>query len=362
MRILTSVIAACLVTGVMCMAAHGESLVVTDSVFISEQNADFAFGDTTGFQIGGVYMTDSTIYAACNLGIVACLRAENQWHMIAGREEYVAAWGDGISEVQKENGKFHPSRIWKMPSGELGIYDDWVCRFYSVVPGAPPTKRLRLIKSPDENSIIESTNAQDNMLLCGLYSIHHDRMVDLANPDLSGYRRIFAIPPQLRHDLDSMGADYYPEAAFNPSDSTIWVAFRHYNMIYIINPKGDVLDSVSIDDPHFVLPRPPVSRIKSTAVYHDWISKCASVYSLQFVPPMYFLLQFFGPGKWTEDGANRPLHLLFWNGHGESVDIKVNPEWKITQVQSDGCLPFVAYERKERVVTKATIYLARIAP
>jgi len=262
-----------------------------------------------------------------------------------------------------EYNRFHPSKIWEMPSGELGIYDSWlISNFYFLNPAAPPKHRLHPLKYPDEKSIVVRFNLGKDILLCGLYSIYHNRMIGIMNPDLSEYHRIFDIPVKLRHDLDSMGADYYPLAAFNPIDSAIWVAFENYNMLYIVNKQGDLLDSVRITHPDFVLPQPPASRIKSWAVFNDWSSKCASISSLQFVPPGYFLLKYFGPRKNKEDPSSRPQHLLCWNSKGEPVDLAINPEWQLTQVQADGTIPFVAYEREGGVMKKAIIYLTRIMP
>jgi hypothetical protein len=360
MRMLKKAIAVCFLISVLYGASRCETLTVVDSMVISPQNTDFFPDSADGFRIAGILISGDTVYAACDQGIIAKNRGEVQWRMVAGREEYMAVWGDKITAAG-EYGQYRPQKIWKMPSGELGIFDSWlICRFYSLDPGAPPGKWLSPLTYPDEESIIERFDGGKDILLCGLYSIHHNRMIGIMNPDLSGYRRIFDIPPRLRHDLDSMGADYYPHAAFNPNDSTFWVAFENYNILYIVDRKGDVLDSVRITHPDFVLPQPPASRIKSWAVFQDWDSKCASIYSLQFAEPGYFLLLFSGPGKSQGDRTNRSRHLLCWNTNGKPIDLAVNPEWVIIQTQADGIIPFVAYEREGGVVKRAIIYLTRI--
>lgn len=356
------VIIVCITAFTLFRAAHGETLAVTDSMIISAQNADFLSDSANAFAINGIYVSDDIVYAACNQGIIAGYRGNGRWRVVAGSEEYLAVWKDKMSAAG-QYGHFHPSKIWKMPSGELGIFDYWlICRFYALNPDAPPRQRLRPLKNFDENSIVETFNVGKDIILCGLYSIYHNSMIGILNTDLAGYRRIFDIPTQLRRDLDSMGADYNPQAALNPKDGTFWVAFDNYNVIYIVDRKGKVVDSVSIIHPDFVLPRPPASRIKSEAVFQDWYSKCASIYSLQYATPGYFLLRFTGPRKIEADPKSRSAFLLCWNADAKPVDLAVNPEWILSQVQADGTIPFVAYDRKNGVVTRAVIYLTRIMP
>lgn len=362
MQMLRFMIMVCLTVGTQFGAARGEMLVVIDSIIMSAECADFLSDSANGFYINGMHISDDAVYATCNQGIIAKYQGEERWRLIAGRDEYLAVWENRMMAAG-QYGQFHPSRIWKMPSGELGVFDYWlICRYYALDPNAPPKKRLHPIEDFDKNSIVETFNVSKDIILCGLYSIYHNSMVGILNPDLTGYRRIFDIPTKLRHDLDSMGADYNPQAALNPNDSTFWVAFEYYKMLYIIDKKGHLLDSVPIVHPDFVLPQPPASRIKSEAVFQDWYSKCASISSLQFAPPGYFLLRFFGPRKHKDDPTSSPPYLLCWDTNAKPIDLAVNPEWQISQVQPDGTIPFVAYDRENGVVKRAVIYLTRIMP
>jgi hypothetical protein len=360
MTVLMKVFGGFLLAGMLIAVAHCETLAVIDSMIISAQNADFPHDSTIGFYITEIYKTDDAIYVICDQNIIARYGKEDRWHIVAGREEYLAFLGDKISPAQKESAKFYPSQIWKLPSGELGLYDLWAGRVYSLSPSAPQGKRLGLLKECDEDLAISAINVQRDILLGGFYFSPHNRMVCLLTSEFSKCRRICELPAGLRHYLDSVGADYYPIPALDPNDSTIWVSFRHYNVIYIANLKGGVMDSVLINGNDFILPQPPASRIHSRAVSDDWYSKCSSIFSFQFVPPGYFLLQYSSPGKHITD--TRPVHTLCWNSNHELVNLAINSRWRLKQVQSDGCLPFVAYDYEERVVTKAVIYLTRIMP
>jgi hypothetical protein len=84
-------------------------------------------------------------------------------------------------------------------------------------------------KRPDEKSSVTAVSVCDNFILYGISSGYHDTIVAVSYPDLSHYRHLFECPPELKRKLDSVWADLACFPAFNPIDSTIWLAFMFYN-------------------------------------------------------------------------------------------------------------------------------------
>ena len=344
-------------------ACISESLVIYDSLVISETNADFSFKTTNNIEINGICISDTITLVASSQGIIVKFPNDQNWRQLVTCEEYADNWHDNITRAEQENALYRPKNIWEASrAGEFMVFDDRCERFYSLDITESLNEQFHILKRPHEKSMIENIDVSRHLILCGLYPLNHKHQVGVLKPDFSGYRSIFDIPRQVRHNLDSMGAEYYPSPVFNLVNSTIWVAFRHYNRIYIIDLDGRIQDSVRIDDPRFVVPQPPASRIKSPAVHDDWYSKCSSVYSLQYVAPGYLFLQFYGTGLRTDGGSRRSVYSLLWTAEGESVEFEINPRWKTVDIQSGRCLPFVTYNYEDSVFKCATVYLTRIEP
>lgn len=176
------------------------------------------------------------------------------------------------------------------------------------------------------------------------------------------FKRIFKYPPLLDRKLDSVSINYpisYP--AFNPADSTFWLAFRGYDYIYIINKKGKLLDSLPFSSSDYIAPKPPISKLHSQAVYRDWLSKWTPVKVFKYVPPGYFILQFLT--GWEIIGVDTiPLHgTQMWTSERKPAELDIDKHWQLAGVQSDGRVIFAHYQVEEGC-RKIALHVARIVP
>ncbi|MEW5994860.1 MAG: hypothetical protein AB1744_10755, partial [Candidatus Zixiibacteriota bacterium] len=147
-----------------------------------------------------------------------------------------------------------------------------------------------------------------------------------------------------------------------PIDNTIWLAFEYYNQVYIIDTAGQVLDSVAIKTADFRLPQPPVSRLKSNAVFQDWLSKCTPVRSFNYVAPNRFVLQYETGLEKSGLGSRQFYATVLWTADRNEVVLDVDETWRLVGVHPDGRVVFVQDRLEENKPRTAVIYIARIEP
>ena len=177
------------------------------------------------------------------------------------------------------------------------------------------------------------------------------------------FKRIFKYPSKLDRKLDSVSINYPYNSipAFNPYDSTFWLAFWGYDYVYIINKKGKLLDSLPFSSTDYIAPTTPVSRLKSQAVHSDWLSKWTPVKVFKYVPPGYFILQFM-KGWDVVDVDSLPLYgTLMWTADRKPTELELDPHWQLAGVQPDGRIIFANYQIVEGQ-RKIVLHVARIVP
>lgn len=205
---------------------------------------------------------------------------------------------------------------------------------------------------------------QNDLILCGLNRFSSDRAVTLQYADKSGYSRVFEYPETLTQRFDSVGwssGNAFCFPAFNPKDSTLWLAVIAYDYIYITDMKGQLLDSLHISAPDYHLPPPLKSRIKSNAVMTEWLSQWTPVSSFVYVSPGYFLMQYF---LGREDHGETKVSLystIAWDIDGEPIALDVDKQWRLAGVQPDGRIIFGHYDFEDSAY-KVVLNVARIVP
>jgi len=156
-----------------------------------------------------------------------------------------------------------------------------------------------------------------------------------------GFRRVFKCSDSLSRELNINGIGYpFSIPAYNPIDCTIWAPIYGYEYIYILDTLGTLLDSILINDTNFKMPTPPKSRIRSTAVWRDWISHWTPPINFNFVPPGYFILQTRN-GFEISDSDTIPLfNSLIWDLKGQPVENHISQYWQISGVGRNGNIIF----------------------
>lgn len=159
------------------------------------------------------------------------------------------------------------------------------------------------------------------------------------------YKRIFKCPESLLITLSTNGIKYpYSIPAYNPHDNTIWVAVYGYEYIYIVDTFGVLHDSVFIYGPDYVKPSPPRSRIKSKAVWKDWLSRWTPLDNFHYVQPGFFILQYRTGFRMAENDTIPIFSTLIWDQENRRVNINIDENWQLAGVHRDGRLIFAHYQ------------------
>jgi hypothetical protein len=350
-----------LILMILTSSCLAESLVTIDSLIFSPES--IALKSRESIEVNGCHISGDTVYATTNVGIFAKYTNGGDWVRIFDCSEYGENWREDRENAQKENKIYNPGLMWyDKIKDRYVIIDKYSQSLFVINNQMSKAGTLQVQRQLDKNSYFNNFCPQEDFFLFGLESGIYDYSVGVVNSDFSDYRRIFKRDPALSQILDSLGADFYPIVAFNERDRRIWVALRHYDIIYIISKRGEIVDSIRIAADDFQLPQPPRSRINSEAVFKDWASRCSTVRGLFYVSPGYLLLQYFT--KYLQSGiANVRLSpTLCWTAKGEPVEIEVDKLWRLVQAQPDGRVVFARYIYENDAYVKTIVYITRIEP
>jgi hypothetical protein len=343
--------------------SDGESLAVVDEIILSADKATYTGKEHARLFVTGVYLSGDTTFFSSIVGISAKIAGKTGYRKIIGREDWSDDWWRDFKTAKKENALFCPGPIWRMSgSDDLVVYDHRIFLPYTIDLQNKDTAIAKIWKAADEKSIVNSMSIYGDLICYGTISDFNDFILAISYVDMSDYRRVFKCPPSLRHRFDSVWADPDCIPAFNPLDSTIWLAFEYYDYIYIVDIRGDLLDSVHISLPDFRLPQPPRSRMHSDAVFQDWYSKCTPVESFRYVPPGYFLLQYRTGWEKLEADSIQLRSTLAWTADRTPVDLTVEKDWHLVGVQPDGRVIFAHYVVEDNKIKEIVLHIARIEP
>ncbi|MEW5994868.1 MAG: hypothetical protein AB1744_10800 [Candidatus Zixiibacteriota bacterium] len=351
---------------VCCVLSHGESLIVVDEETLALAKADCErMEGYRGRQIGA-YLEEDLALVGTVTGIYAKFSRQDLWMKVIDCEPRGNNWWEDYERAKKKNVLFHPVHFWRARQSEdVLVFDKWMSSVYAINLRHQNSIEVKLRKDFEKKmgkTIVESVRIWDDLVFFDIVSDFHDSILAVSPIDLSDFRMVFECPPALKRKLDSVGAGHTCRPAFNPIDSTIWLAFVFYNYIYLVDMDGRLLDSVEITDPNFRLPQPPRSRMHSNAVYLDWLSKCTPVTSFRYVPPGYFLLRY--RSGWERlDVDSLPLYsTVVWTTDRKPVELSVDKSWELVGVQPDGRVIFANYLIEDNKTKEIVLSIARIEP
>lgn len=218
------------------------------------------------------------------------------------------------------------------------------------------------MKKDHHKDYYENVNIQGDLILCALGRFASDKAVALQHTCKSDYRRVFDYPSALTQHLDSVGwteSDRFCIPAFNPKDSTLWLAIYAYDYLYITDMKGRTLDSLHISAPDYRLPPPIKSRIRSNAVTDEWMSHWTPLTSFAYVPPGYFLLQYYVGSEEHSKGIRALYSTVVWDADRRQVPLEVSRYWRLTGVHDDGRLIF-GHREAQGDTCRIVLTIARI--
>jgi hypothetical protein len=349
-----------LLLAVLC---NGESLKIIDEMTMPVDEAAYSGNKHGRLQISGVLLEGDNAFAAAKSGVLAKFPDEQSWREILDCEPYGNNWWEDYEKAKKQNALFAPWSLWRIAGiRELVVFDAYLGCLYSINQENRNNVTAKLWKNSGEKFSIFTVAVYDGLILYSLGSGYHDTILAVSGPDTSNFHMVFECPSALKHKFDSLWADPCCHPAFNPIDSTIWLAFVFYDYIYVIDFNGKLLDSVALDASDFRLPQPPRSRMHSDAVFQDWYSRCTPVESFWYVPPDYFLLQFRSGWRKIEADSIQLRTTLAWTADRQPVGLTVEKDWHLVGVQLDGRVIFAHYVIEDNEFKEIVLHIARIEP
>jgi hypothetical protein len=341
--------------------AQGESLNVLETMTLSADKGIYIEGEHGKLHVIGVYLAGDTTFVITSAGLVIQFSRKQPWKKVLDCEPWGNNWWEDFEKAKKKNAMFSIECLWPMPgSNETVVFDNYMSAVYRVNFLDLDDVKVKFWKSPDEKSSVYTVSAYNNLVFYAISSGYHDTILAVSGPDMSDFHMVFECPLTLKGKLDSVWADPCCYPAWNPINSTIWLAFMYYDFIYIVNMNGQLLDTIQISATDFRLPQPPRSRMHSNAVFQDWISKCTPVESFWYAPPGYFLLQFRSGWRKIEADSIQLRSTLAWTVDRQPVELAVDEDWELVGVQPDGRVIFAHYVIEDNEFKEIVLHIARI--
>lgn len=317
------------------------------------------------FPISALLIDDDTLISCSTDGIWAKSGNTQSWKIIIENISHddIYDFMDDCREEKELWSLYSPTDIFKYQnSGEIIVFEGACNYLVEIKANEEGVYFAQKWQKSFNNINYHQICFQDDMFV-GTRSYSDEKLLVYGNISQKGtFKRIFKYPPLLDRKLDSVTINRpYSYPAFNPADSTFWLAFWGYDYIYIINKKGVLLDSLAFSSPDYIAPQPPVSRLKSQAVHKDWLSKWTPVKVFKYVPPGYFILQFL-KGRENIGVDTIPLHgTIMWTSDRKPVKLALDPHWQLAGVQPDGRVIFANYAIEDEQC-KIELHVARIVP
>ncbi|MCK5127289.1 MAG: hypothetical protein KAR42_13625 [candidate division Zixibacteria bacterium] len=342
----------------------GESLVIVSEIELTVPNAPLIDTSEWPVSISGCHVNGDTILVSTDVGLLIRYPKSELWTELidwsAGDDKYIGYY---YSEMRKGNSQYYPGYIMKMAEdNKYAIFQSlsWTPYEYDLQPDEVVSVKSH--KLDDFYTHFCDIGIGQNIITYAISSGDHDSIIGISNADFSDYRRVYQIPNMLKSFLDSVDASTNCHPTFNPHDSTIWFAMSSNDKIYKIDIAGNLLDSIHLDDDEFHLPQPPLSRLKSQAVFQDWLSKCTEVSRLAYVNSGHLILQYLV----RELDSKQKMAIvkysptLAWRIDKTPIDLQIDKNWQLVQVQPDGTIIFVEYSKSPDEESKAVLHIVRI--
>ncbi len=309
---------------------------------------------------------DTTIVWAygSKAGLWAQYGQAQNWRKLIGAIPTTGSWWDDCHRVERFEDLFAVQILTMNPSrDELLLYDSYCnCLLRFRVPDSGPAYADVAISDFD-GYWIDCVALQGSTLLGGVHSVADDKFVlvsDIAR--LGRHRAVFECTPDLRSRFDSVwlrNIECLP--ALCATDSAVWVPINGHNVIYVTDLDGNVQDSVPIEAHDYLTPRPPRSRVHTTAVWREWASHWTPIVDFRYVEPGYLVLRYQSYRELLDESTTAGYSTLVWNTDRQPVELEVDKTWRLVGVQPDGRMLF-AHPDEENGSGREVIEITRIVP
>lgn len=344
-------------------SGHCESLTI-----LNEYSHEVGrINSSHGTKLSALLLGGDSVMFISELGLYARFDKSQDWRQLIACVPWMEDVPFSICRKKELNQLIMPDGLWRI-SGKHGdevLTREGFCgQLYSLQFRDENRYYMKKWRKKKGKGRFGHVNIQNDLILCGLNRFSSDRAVTLQYTDKSDYSRVFEYPETLTQRFDSLGwssGNAFCIPAFNPKDSTLWLAVNAYDYIYITDMKGRLLDSLHISAPDYHLPPPLKSRIKSNAVMTEWLSHWTPVSSFVYVCPGYFLMQYF-LGREVHGETKVSLYsTIAWDIEGQPIALDVEKQWRLAGVQPDGRIIFGHYEFEDSIC-KVVLNVVRIEP
>ncbi|MEK7774996.1 MAG: hypothetical protein AAB305_03820, partial [Candidatus Zixiibacteriota bacterium] len=304
---------------------------------------------STGISV--LLMGRDSILVGCCSGIYLLRTDSNICRQIMECAKEGPDWYPDCYKKEQFDKLFEPSRLWRQPQkGTVVLYDDY-CKIMLVLENLGSAEPLaKMWKNSYDLNYGSRVNIQDNLIFSQRFFEDGTNMLTVQGvDDNKAPRNVFQIGQERMAKLEeSSGFNKTPlyRAAFNPTDSTIWVNVWGSSSLYVVDFSGTVIDSLFVDSKDWIPPGQPVSRIRTRAVYNEWVSRWTPPTDFQYVEPGYFILQF--RTGWQETlGDSIPLYSnVAWNVNRTREELKMDNRLQLAGMHPDGEMACAYYDTK----------------
>ncbi len=296
--------------------------------------------------VSAVQLDNNTVFSGCGAGIFVGRDGSSEWDQVMLCAPMTMDWWADCYRKKEFSAVLSPAHLWSLPgSEEIVVYDEYCGCLLRLDLTDENRAKAEVWREKRNTPYISSAALQNNLLICN-HSAEGGEVLTLQRTDDPGFfEAIFKVSPSLINRLDSLGTGSLTvQPAFNPHDSTIWVAVFGHDRLVALDFNGNPVTETIIATEDWVPPRPPVSRLHSKAVWNDWLSRWTPTTSFNYAPPGYFILQY--RTGWTHVANDSiPLYgTAVWNTARQPVTLELDPRWQVAGVQPDGRIIFGHYE------------------
>lgn len=320
-------------------------------------------------RISALLIGNDTIISTSSAGIWVKYPAIQRWQKLMDCDSDVQ-WNDEDFKKNRWDSKIlaPPNGMWKNSISD------------KILIHIPSSINLRSLYLEKDNCYIDvdkkeldkfrgsyaNFNFSNEHIVCGLYSYDKNQNLveihNIKNGKIIDSYKIFKMPSGLRENLNSVWLSNPSSfSLLNPNNNTIWVSVWGYQFLYIIDMKGELLDSVHIYQSDYLTPQPPISKLRTQAVWRDWLSKWTPVRNFNFVSPGFFILQYRTGFEVVENDTIPLYSTVIWDENKQPIDLEIDKHWQVAGVQPDGIIIFAHY-KIEADKRQILLTIAKIIP
>ncbi len=333
-------------------SSRGAAIHIVDSVMIVPPVDSLGSGGARVY-VTGAYLDDSSVFVSGGAGLLFREMRSSNWSRLLPVEPHRANWWEDLKVAKSSGAIFSPGRIYPDKDRSILLFDNSVGRFYRVEWNSSMNAASKLRK---DSPRADAACVFDGRIFYCTWSGPGNPLLMMSDEKGHHWKNLLECPQSLYRKVTTLGGNLQGTPAYDPIDRTVWLALMFYNIVYEVDLTGTLVDSIVITDPEYRLPKLPVSRLNTNAVFQDWFAKLTPIEGLWCVSSGYIILQFKTVKDEHDSAGTRLLKTTAWNCGGGPIDLGFERGWRIVGVQSDGRILLVD-DKKLDLIDRPTVLL-----